>query len=281
MNIAESAHAVVQIPEWEGGLRHHLAGCQRLPLEDSIGRARIAEYAKDAPKVDVKFIQDIKGGIRTGHIHLGDQVVLLDRERFKRYVGDVASTLAQRRVGREDYIGVMQAVGDLLQDDPSPEPFEPEAHLEIGEFIWKGEITYEGTAAGFNRLMTGVKNCEASASISEWKKILRPHLAGCQRTPLRGLLGPERLTAYAEEGFQVELNFIQDIDGGMRTGHFHLADKQVVLLDPGTFKRFVGDVARATAELRAARLDDYIAVSSRVQELDSTERLEDSNPLPA
>jgi hypothetical protein len=75
----------------------------------------LAEITNGMPRFQLKALpQDICGGIRTAHIHLGDEVVLLDRERFRTYVGHVAQGLAERRVERMgDYINVMRAVGDL------------------------------------------------------------------------------------------------------------------------------------------------------------------------
>jgi hypothetical protein len=43
----------------------------------------------------LKMIDDIRGGIRNAHLHIGDEVVLIDRERFKEIVGHAAKELAK------------------------------------------------------------------------------------------------------------------------------------------------------------------------------------------
>ena len=49
-------------------------------------------------------IGDIAGGIRTPHLHLGDEVVLVDRNHFKSLLGQVArEVFEQRAASRQDY----------------------------------------------------------------------------------------------------------------------------------------------------------------------------------
>ena len=48
---------------------------------------------------------------------LADEVVLLDRKRFKTFVGELARELAVKQVdSAKDYIGVMSSVGRLAKD---------------------------------------------------------------------------------------------------------------------------------------------------------------------
>ena len=69
---------------------------------------------KGAPKFQVMWIKDFAGGIREPHLHLADEVVLLDRERFKLMVGEVASVLAAARVDHmEDFVSVMAPIQSL------------------------------------------------------------------------------------------------------------------------------------------------------------------------
>jgi hypothetical protein len=41
-------------------------------------------------------IDGINGGIRNPHLHVKDEIVLLDKERFKEFVGNVARELSNR-----------------------------------------------------------------------------------------------------------------------------------------------------------------------------------------
>jgi hypothetical protein len=119
MQSVEKLHVVIDIPEWI--LRpHHLAGCMPVPIDVLLGEERVAQIIKDMPRMRLNYIRDIRGGIRTPHLHLGNDVVLLDRARFKTVVGQVAQELATRRVEQiADYAQVMAQVGQLA-DSPLP-----------------------------------------------------------------------------------------------------------------------------------------------------------------
>lgn len=106
---------VARIPEWEEiHRRKHLAGCNPFPIDALIGPDFLKQVLVDKPILNLSFVQDINGGIRTPHLHLEDKVALLDRESFKAVVGRIASVLAEKRVEEfGDYIDVMAPVGDL------------------------------------------------------------------------------------------------------------------------------------------------------------------------
>lgn len=74
----------------------------------------LQKLVEGQPRLSIKFNRDIRGGIRTAHLHLGADVVLLDKERFKAYVGALAATLAEQHVdlGR-DYIQIMGSVNPI------------------------------------------------------------------------------------------------------------------------------------------------------------------------
>lgn len=109
----------VEIPEWEG-LPHHFAGCMPIPIDVLIGVDNLEKLVADLPRIRIKYIRDIYGGMRTAHVHVGDEVVLLDRARFRTLVADVAHELGERRAEMiEDYVGVMGPVGGL---DPTRQP---------------------------------------------------------------------------------------------------------------------------------------------------------------
>jgi hypothetical protein len=104
----------VRIPEWKHVPPQHLAGCNPEPFADLLGPDVLTKIVGDLPRMRVQFIKDIPGGIRTAHVHLGDEVALLDRAKFRTLVGQVARALAERRVDAvEDYVGVMQGVDQL------------------------------------------------------------------------------------------------------------------------------------------------------------------------
>jgi hypothetical protein len=109
----------IHVPEWARRPRH-LAGCMPVPVDVLLGEEHLKKITEGAPRVRIKYIRDIYGGIRTAHLHLKDDVVLLDRARFKTVVSQVAHELAARRVERiEDYVDIMNKVGPLA-DDPVP-----------------------------------------------------------------------------------------------------------------------------------------------------------------
>jgi len=110
----------VGIAEWAKIKGAHLAGCNRVPVDKIIERARLEKIIANQPRIKLRFIKDIHGGIRSPHLHLADEVVLLNRDRFKTLVGEVASVLSTTRVDRlDDYIDVMGTV-NMLADDPVP-----------------------------------------------------------------------------------------------------------------------------------------------------------------
>ncbi len=49
-------------------------------------------------------IRDIAGGIRTPHLHVGDDIVLVDRNQFKSLLGQVARDVFEQRVtSKQDF----------------------------------------------------------------------------------------------------------------------------------------------------------------------------------
>jgi len=102
----------IAIPEWERR-PNHLAGCMPFPLDLILGD-RLLKLVEDQPHVNIKYIRDIRGGMRMAHVHIGDEVVFLDRARFKTLVSSVAQELGGMRAEKiDDYIEVMDAVGRL------------------------------------------------------------------------------------------------------------------------------------------------------------------------
>lgn len=118
----KAGRITISVPEWELRPRH-LAGCMPIPVDVLLGEERLKPIIERMPQVQIKYLRDIRGGIRTAHLHLGEDVVLLDRARFKTVVAEIARELAARRVEAiEDYVGVMNQVGLLAGGRPDPEP---------------------------------------------------------------------------------------------------------------------------------------------------------------
>lgn len=118
----EKAKVEVNIPEWHK-IPQHLAGCFPFPIDNILSRDQLKKITDKQPVVQIKYIRDIRGGIRSAHLHLDDQIVLLDRDRFKDMVKNVAERLATMRVERlDDYLEVMKVVNDIGRFGPTPEP---------------------------------------------------------------------------------------------------------------------------------------------------------------
>lgn len=109
----------ISIPEWIPR-PHHFAGCTPLPIDMLIDKEQLGNLTEGLQRHKIKFIRDIDGGMRMAHIHIGDEIVLLDRTRFKTFVATVAYELGARRAESvDDYIDVMDPVGRL---DPAFQP---------------------------------------------------------------------------------------------------------------------------------------------------------------
>jgi len=103
----------VNIKEWIDR-PHHLAGCFPFPLESLLTERLLGRLTENVNRMAIRFPQDIPGGIRYPHMHLQDEVVLLDRNQFKVFAGEVAKSLAELRVDEvTDYIDVMGPINSL------------------------------------------------------------------------------------------------------------------------------------------------------------------------
>jgi hypothetical protein len=78
------------------------------PIEELLGRKVINALIEGMPRFAMAYIDDIRGGMRTAHLHLQDDIVLLDRERFREFAKSVASVMVERQVDMgEDFVSVM------------------------------------------------------------------------------------------------------------------------------------------------------------------------------
>lgn len=80
-----------------------------------ISKGTLNKLIQGRQKFQIKWIKDFAGGIRDPHMHLADeQIMLLDRKRFKVMVREVASMLAEQRVDiADDFISVMAPIQEL------------------------------------------------------------------------------------------------------------------------------------------------------------------------
>jgi hypothetical protein len=93
----------------------HLPGLLPISIAEQVGAKYAEARLKDArPAIQLRFLKDIRGGIRDAHLHLGEEIIFLDRAAFKAYVGEVAQALAQQRVDLGgDYIETMAGLEAL------------------------------------------------------------------------------------------------------------------------------------------------------------------------
>lgn len=71
------------------------------PVAKLLGPKLSQELSKGMPRL--KMIKGIEGGIRNPHLHIGDEVVLLDRERFKDVVRRAAQELTDALAESVEY----------------------------------------------------------------------------------------------------------------------------------------------------------------------------------
>ena len=81
-------------------------------IQEILDRKKLASLVDGMPRL--KVIEGIKGGMRNPHLHLEDQIVLLDRGRFKDVVGHVAMALATQFAEEAEYIDVVEAMHDFV-----------------------------------------------------------------------------------------------------------------------------------------------------------------------
>ena len=90
----------------------HPAGYIPAFVRDFFPKAdQIAAYTKGATRMKFVAIKDIPGGIRTPHLHLGNEVVLMDKDNFKTILSDVARNVLEHRIeSEEDYFNVIEPI---------------------------------------------------------------------------------------------------------------------------------------------------------------------------
>lgn len=121
----EVAATLVKLPirirvEWEPG---HTAGCWPMPIENIFGKQYLSKITEGIEPL--KIIKDIRGGIRDPHLHIKDQIVLIDRNKFKEVVGKAAMEIAGRIAEISEYPEAIGTIRRLVNErafipDPIP-----------------------------------------------------------------------------------------------------------------------------------------------------------------
>ena len=119
--LAEAGSVSFRIPE-EGFKPIPFPGFWPIEPEILLGKATLAKLLEGRQRLKFGFIRDIRGGIRTPHLHFADDIVLLDRDTFKTVVSQAAEGLAARHVeATSNYAQVMAGI-NALASSPVPQP---------------------------------------------------------------------------------------------------------------------------------------------------------------
>jgi hypothetical protein len=114
----ELAAKLVEMPlrlrvEWPPD---HTAGCWPIGPVDLVNPRVLEAIAKGQPRL--KIMEDFPGGIRDPHLHLKDEIVFLERARFKDLVGQVAMEVAGQGALQGEYTDVVGAIRGLSEVMP-------------------------------------------------------------------------------------------------------------------------------------------------------------------
>jgi hypothetical protein len=91
-----------------------------VPLAKIAGEKLLAKYA-DLAKA-IKRIEGINGGEVVPHFHLNNDVILLEREVFKKLVGEISMKLGAELAGRVDYDKTVDIMSQFaIETIPLPE----------------------------------------------------------------------------------------------------------------------------------------------------------------
>jgi hypothetical protein len=112
-SVLEKMPIEVRIPEWKCCPRNFPGG-MRIPVDNLLDPGFLKEITHEMPRLNVKYIKGIDGGMRMAHVHIGDEFILLDRRRFKALASQIAFELAGKRAGEvQDYVDVMDPINEI------------------------------------------------------------------------------------------------------------------------------------------------------------------------
>jgi len=81
------------------------------PFARLLPRTVLNSVIEDRPRL--KLIQDIKGGIRNPHLHIGGEIVLLDREGFREIVVNAAREVSEKLANEMGFTQTARALERL------------------------------------------------------------------------------------------------------------------------------------------------------------------------
>jgi hypothetical protein len=95
-----SSHSVaINISELAGHLGRNAGYVKPIEIGAVIAERMMNRISKEAVRMPMPGI--IAGGIRSPHLHVGQEVLLVSKEQFKTFLGDVARQIAENRVETE------------------------------------------------------------------------------------------------------------------------------------------------------------------------------------
>lgn len=109
------ADALVKLPirirvEWPPG---HTAGCWPIAIDRIFSKQMLNKFTEGMPSL--KIVKGIDGGMRDPHLHVGDQIVLLTREKFKEIVGKAAMEITEKIADKAEYTQAVGAIRKLVE----------------------------------------------------------------------------------------------------------------------------------------------------------------------
>ncbi len=102
-------HRFVTDPDWPHIVRP--PGRRPSLIRVDIFERITKQYAAGLRRIKVG---PIPGGIRSFHLHVSkEEIVLISRATFKKFVGDVAREVAMNLAAKGDYVDTMDAIGSM------------------------------------------------------------------------------------------------------------------------------------------------------------------------
>jgi len=87
------------------------AGCWPIAPMELLSKRFIDKITDKMPRL--KVLKGLCGGIRDPHLHFVEDIVMIDRVRFKELVGNVAHEMAGNLAARGEYTEVLNAIRGL------------------------------------------------------------------------------------------------------------------------------------------------------------------------
>ena len=88
-------------------------GCWPMEPQRLVSGDVLENVIRDQPRF--KLIKKFPGGITDPHLHIGDEIVLLGRDQFKEFVGQVAVNLAGDLAGMANHPETVGAIRNLAR----------------------------------------------------------------------------------------------------------------------------------------------------------------------